>query len=109
MKTTHELTITKFPDMALLSRTKKGGSAVLWRNLCTTDDTMYVMPVHIGKAPKNGQPIVEWSLREVKGLFGSVIQQIPEVVCPSQMLAEQQTEEQKNAIGFKWMLTFTEN
>lgn len=94
--------ILGFRRNALIQRTGRGGHVTYWRYLLSDDKYMYVMQVQVGKAPKNSLPYERWELRKHLGLFGTVIQEIEEIVCPKWMLNAEPDSEASNDIASKW-------
>jgi hypothetical protein len=60
------------------------------------------MEVRPEKAPKNSLPIQSWEWRSHLGLFGTVIQEIEEKVCPQWMLEDEPGDDSKFDIALKW-------
>src|SRR5689334_18967330 len=94
--------ILGFRRGALIQRTGRGGHVTYWRHLLSDNEHMYVMKVQVGKAPKNSLPYERWELRKHLGLFGTVIQEVEEIVCPDWMLNAKPSAEEKREIALKW-------
>lgn len=100
----HEETvpILGFRRTALLQRVGSGGHLTHWRHLMSDENYMYVMQVKVGTCPKNSLSYERWELRKHLGLFGTVIQEIEEAVCPTWMRTAQPGADEKNEIALKW-------